>query len=76
MPRQSPKVILAALRVAEARRIVTEQNMQIARLEIAGEPSLDAKKTLQSYESALKHLEDHERKLREERRARMRELKR
>jgi hypothetical protein len=73
MPRQSPKLILAALRVSEARRIVTEQNMRVARLEIAGEPTLDARKTLQSYESALKHLEAHERKLREERRAKMRE---
>jgi hypothetical protein len=64
MPRQSPKLILAALRVSEARRIVTEQNMQIARLEIAGEPTHDAKRALQSYESALKHLEAHERRLR------------
>ena len=75
MPRQSPKLMLAALRVAEARRIVTEQNMQIARLEIAGEPTLDAKKALQSYESALRHLEGHEQRLREERRAGTRETK-
>jgi len=75
MPRQNPKLILAASRVAEARRILTEQNMRIARLEMAGEPTLDAKAALQCYQSALTHLETHERKLREERRAKTRETR-
>jgi hypothetical protein len=67
MPRKRPKQVLAAQRVAEARRIVVEQQALIERLKAEGRPTLEAERSLQSYESALKHLEAHERSLRESR---------
>jgi hypothetical protein len=75
MPRQNPKLILAATRVAEARRIVGDQRALIAKLQANGDPTADAEKTLATYESALKHLEGYEQKLRSERRAKRGETK-
>jgi len=69
-------VIFAAMRTAEARRIVAAQRDLIERLTAAEDPAVsDAEQTLSTYESALRHLEDHERKIRMERKARMSESK-
>jgi hypothetical protein len=75
MPRKKVKLVVAAHRVAEARRIVDEQNTLIAKLQAAGQPTVEAQRALQSYVSALKHLEEHERMLRQENRAKRRETK-
>jgi hypothetical protein len=76
MPRKSPRVILAAMRTAEARRIVAAQRDLIERLNAAEDPAVaEAEQALSTYESALRHLEDHERKIRAERKARLSETK-
>lgn len=64
------------MRTAEASRIVYVQRDLIERLRAAGDPALaDAERALSTYESALRHLEDHERKIRTECKARMSETK-
>jgi len=75
MPRKKPRLAVAAQRVADARRIVAEQKDLIAKLTAAGGSTLDAERALASYLSALRHLEHHERMLREEERAKRRETK-
>ena len=64
MPRRNTRLIVAAHRVAEARRIVASQQELIARLKALGQSTFDAERALQTYLSALKHLEDHERRVR------------
>ena len=59
----------AAFRVARAKRIVADQRVLIANLRAAGQPTLDAESSLQIYLTALKSLEDHERKIQEENKA-------
>jgi hypothetical protein len=66
MPRRDPLLIVAAVRLARAREIVANQRALIAKLRVLGQPTEDAEKSLQSYESSLRHLEEHESKLREE----------
>jgi hypothetical protein len=75
MPRKQPKLILAAHRAAEARRIVANQRGLIAMLKAKGESTLQAEATLQMYLRSLKLLEDHEWKIRQEREAKKRETK-
>jgi hypothetical protein len=75
MPRKQPKLILAAHRVAEARRIVANQRGLIAMLKAKGGSTLDAEGMLEVYLSSLKLLEDHEWKIRQEREAKKRETK-
>ena len=75
MPRPDPKLIVAANRAAEARRIVAGQRLLIETLKASGRPAEDAEVTLQLYISALEVLERHERKLREEGRAKRRETR-
>ena len=75
MPRKQPKLILAAFRAAEARRIVANQRVLIAVLKAKGELSLDAEGMLEVYLSSLKLLEDHEWKMRQERKAKKGETK-
>jgi hypothetical protein len=70
VPRKNPKIILAAMRAAEARRIVAAQRQLIEGLRAARTLTLDAERTLTTYESSLKHLEAHESKLRAERKSR------
>ena len=72
MPRKNPKLVLAAGRAAEARRIVAGQQLLIETLKASGQPTLEAERSLQLYVSALGVLEGHERRLREERRAKTR----
>ena len=66
MPRRHPILIVASARLAQARQIVGGQRELIAKLRLDGQPTVEAEKTLQTYESSLRHLEEHERKLREE----------
>jgi hypothetical protein len=66
MPRRHPLLIVASARLARARQIVGDQCDLIAKLQAAGKPMAEAKKTLKTYESSVRHLEEHERKLREE----------
>ncbi len=63
MPRKQPKLILAAYRAAEARRIVANQRGLIAVLQAKGEPTREAEGLLEVYLSSLKLLEDHEWKM-------------
>lgn len=69
MPRTNPKLIIAVQRVAVAKKIVADQQTVIATLRAAGLPTDNEEKALRSYVSALRHLEEYERKIREERRA-------
>jgi hypothetical protein len=62
MPRRHPLLIAAAARLATAREIVANQHTLIAQLRAAGRPTEDAEKSLQTYESSLRHLEEHERR--------------
>ncbi len=69
MPRKYPKLILAVRRTAEARRIIAAQHEVVAKLKALGQPTLDAEGLLQVYDSSLKLLENHERKIRETRKS-------
>ena len=64
--RKKTKFIVAARRAGEARQMVANQHALIARLKASGHPTLDAERALRTYISALKHLEDHERRVRKE----------
>jgi hypothetical protein len=75
MPRRNPKLILAAKRAAEGRRIVARQEQLIAGLKAAGRPIEEAELYLKAYIEALKPLEAIERKLNDERRAKRRETR-
>jgi len=75
MPRKQPKLILAAYRVAEARRIVARQRGLIAILKAKGESTVEEEGMLQVYLSSLQLLEDQEWKIRQERRAKKSETK-
>lgn len=75
MPRKKPKMIAAAHRVADARRIVADQRALIARLKAYGHPVVDAEAALQMYVGALALLEDHERRMKAENRAKQGETK-
>jgi hypothetical protein len=57
------------MRTAEARRIVAHQHLTIAHLKAAGDCSAGAESSLEIYLTALKLIEDHARKIREENRA-------
>jgi hypothetical protein len=61
--------LLAACRVAEARQIVADQHALIARLTAMDRPTFEAKGWLQTYLSALKLLEAHEDRIREDNKA-------
>ena len=65
MPRKHAILIAAAERVAEARRLVARQEALIANLRVAKRPTTDAEAALFTYLSALRHLEDHERKIKQ-----------
>ena len=75
MPRKKTKFIVAAHWVAEARRIVADQHELIMTLKASGHPTLEAEQALQTYLSALKHLEDNERRIREADKAKKGETK-
>jgi hypothetical protein len=70
-----PKLVVAALRSAQARRVVANQRDLIARLKAAGHPTSEAEQLLQTYLSMLKHLEAHQQKLRDQRKAKKTETK-
>jgi hypothetical protein len=70
-----PKLVVAALHSAQAKRIVANQRDLIARLKAAGHPTSDAEQMLQTYLSMLEHLEAHQQKLRDQRRAKKAETK-
>ena len=75
MPRKKAELILAAHRATEARRIVADQHELMTRLKASGHSTLDAERALRTYVSALEHLEDHERRVRNEGKAKKRETK-
>ena len=70
MPRKHGTLVVASQRVAEARRVVANQEALIANLRVAKRPTEDAVAVLVTYLSALRHLEDHERKIKDELKAR------
>jgi hypothetical protein len=49
-----------------ARRMSSELHELIVTLKASGQPTRDPERSLQSYVGALKHLEDHERRVRKE----------
>jgi hypothetical protein len=59
-----PKLVVAAARAAEARRIVAGQRLLIETLKASGRPTKEAEVALRLYVSALEVLEQHDRKLR------------
>jgi hypothetical protein len=65
MPREHATLVLAAQRAAEARRIISDQRALIAKLRTSKLPADEAETKLQTYLSALQHIEDHERKIKE-----------
>jgi hypothetical protein len=72
MPRRSRDLVQAASRAAEARRVVAGQRLLVETLKKSGKLSRDAKDRLQTYVSALEVLEGHERRLLEDRKAKVR----
>ena len=75
MPRRSRELIQATSRAAEARRAVAGQRLLVETLKASVQPSRDAEDVLQMCISALKVLEDHERRLLEERRTKARKAR-
>jgi hypothetical protein len=67
MSRKRPELVLLAQRLATARKVIADQQLLIASLTAAGQPTTDADKALRTYLSALRHLEDHARKMRAKR---------
>ena len=68
-------MIVAAHRAAEARRIVENQRALVAMLKAKNELTVEAEATLQMYLSSFKLLEDHEWKIRQQRKAKKGETK-
>ena len=75
MPRKKQKLIVAAHRVAEARRMIANLNDRIVTLKATGRPTLEAERALETYVSSLKHLEDHERRIKEQNKTKKHETK-
>jgi hypothetical protein len=65
MPRRKPGLILAAQRTAKARQIVAAQHALILKLKTSGKSTLDAERSLSTYVSSHKHLEDREREIKQ-----------
>ena len=65
MPRKHATLIAIGERVTEARRLVARQEALIRNLKIAKQPTADAEASLFTYLSALRHLEDHERRIKQ-----------
>jgi protein-disulfide isomerase-like protein with CxxC motif len=64
-----------SLSAAEARQIIADQYKLIVRLKSSGQPTLNAERALKTYVSAHNHLEDHERRVRTESKAKKQETK-
>jgi hypothetical protein len=75
MPRKHDTLVVASQRIAEARRLVANQEALIANLRVARRPTGNAEATLFTYLSALRHLEDQERKIKGRLKARIGETK-
>jgi hypothetical protein len=65
MPRKKPGLILATQRTAKARQIVAAQHALIVKLKTSGKSTLDTERSLSTYVSSLKHLEDREREVKQ-----------
>ncbi len=61
MPEEENTLTMAVRHVAEARRMVAEQQERIARLRAAGASTRDAEQSLDVFQSTLSLLEEHER---------------
>jgi hypothetical protein len=75
MPRKKQKLIVAAHRVAEARRIIANLDDRIVTLKTLGRPTLEDERTLETCLSSLKHLEDHEQRIKEQDKTKKHETK-
>jgi hypothetical protein len=64
MPRRRLELVVLSQRIAAAQRIIADQQVLIAKLKAAGQPSIEAESALRSYLSSLRHLEDRARKIR------------
>jgi hypothetical protein len=54
MPRKTSKLRIVALQVANARRIVAEQQALVTELHAFGQPTIEAEATLRTYLSSLR----------------------
>ena len=75
MPKKGPKLVALSEHIAVARRIIEEQQALLQKLRVDGQPTRDAEGALRTYASSLMHLLGHERKMREEAKAKRGETK-
>jgi hypothetical protein len=69
MPKKRPKLVALEHRVAEARRIIEEQQALLVKLRASGTSTYEAEGALRTYASSLMHLLSHEQKMKEEAKA-------
>jgi hypothetical protein len=75
MPKKRPKLVALVKRIGVIRRIINEQQALLERLRITGQPTSEAEGVLRTYVSSLTHLLDHERRMREDAKAKKGETK-
>ena len=68
-------MIVLSQHIAVARRIIDEQQALLEKLRVSGRPTLEAEGTLRTYASSLMHLLAHERKMKEEAKAKKGEVR-
>jgi hypothetical protein len=69
MPKIGKKLAALLERIAVARRIIADQQALLEKLRVDGQPTREAEGALRTYASSLMHLLAHERKMREEAKA-------
>jgi hypothetical protein len=69
MPKKKAKLVELEHRIAEARRIIEEQQALLVKLRASGTSTHEAEGALRTYASSLMHLLSHDRKMREEAKA-------
>jgi hypothetical protein len=69
MPKKGPKLVALSEHIAVARRIIEEQQALLQKLRVDGQPTREAEGALRTYVSSLMHLLAHERKIKEEAKA-------
>lgn len=69
MPKKTPKLVALTDHIAVARRIIDEQQALLEKLRSSGQPTREAEAVLRTYASSLKHLLAHERKMKEDAKA-------
>lgn len=75
MPRKKSKIALLSNRIADARRIIDQQQALLEKLRVSGQPTHQAEGTLRTYTSSLLHLLAREQKMKEDVKAKKGEAK-